>query len=45
MAVGLVLKNGKRLNVVDHGKRSLLVRDARKLASFLNVPVWDATSG
>ncbi len=39
--LNLVLKDGKRLNVVDHGKLSLIRDDAAKLAGFLNVPVWD----
>jgi len=41
--LNLVLKTGKRLNVVDHGKRDVIIADAHKLASFLKVPVWDAT--
>lgn len=42
--LNLVLKSGKRLNVVDHGKRSVILEDAEKLSRFLNVPVWDGTS-
>ena len=41
--LNLVLNDGSRLNVVDHGKLSLIQEDAQKLAQFLNVPVWDAT--
>ena len=42
--LNLVLKDGTRLNVVDHGGKSLLNANAETLAQFLNVPVWDATS-
>jgi hypothetical protein len=42
--LNLVLKDGNRLNVVDHGKLSLIRTDAEQLGQFLNVPVWDATS-
>ena len=41
--LNLVLKDGNRLNVVDHAKRSLIRTDAEKLSQFLDVPVWDAT--
>ncbi len=39
--LNLVLEDGSRLNVVDHGKSDALAKDAQKLAHFLNVPVWD----
>jgi len=41
--LNLVLKNGNRINVVDHGKRNKLAEDAGVLAEFLGIPVWDAT--
>jgi hypothetical protein len=41
--LNLVLTSGKRINVVDHGSIDELRRDARTLAAFLDVPVWDAT--
>jgi hypothetical protein len=41
--LNLVLKNGNRINVVDHGKRNNLAEDAGVLAEFLGIPVWDAT--
>lgn len=41
--MNLVLNDGKRLNVVDHGNQAKLREDAQTLAAFLNVPVWDAT--
>lgn len=40
--LNLVLEDGNRLNVVDHGNRKKLREDARTLAAFLGVPVWDA---
>ena len=40
--LNLVLKDGKRLTVVDHGNLKHLREDARKLAQFLGVPIWDA---
>jgi hypothetical protein len=42
--LNLVLKDGSRMNVVDHGKLKLIKEDAQKLAQFLNIPVWDTTS-
>ncbi len=41
--LNLVLSNGDRLNVVDHGNAQRLRKDAARLARFLDVPVWDAT--
>ena len=41
--LNLVLVDGKRINVVDHGNDTALHDDARVLAAFLEVPVWDAT--
>jgi hypothetical protein len=40
--LNLVLKNGKRINVVDHGNETRLREDARTLARFIEKPVWDA---
>lgn len=40
--LNLVLKDGSRINVVDHGSIRLLRLDAGKLGEFLNVPVWDS---
>jgi hypothetical protein len=39
----LILKDGKRINAVDHGNYNAVRRDAETIASFLNIPVWDAT--
>lgn len=41
--LNLVLKDATRLNVADHGNIAKLREDARTLAGFLGVPVWDAT--
>jgi len=39
--LNLVLHNGERVNVVDHGDRAGVREDAKILSHFLNVPVWD----
>lgn len=41
--LNLVMLDGKRLNVVDHGDVAQLRKDAAELGVFLEVPVWDAT--
>lgn len=41
--MNLVLHDGRRYNVVDHGDQTKIRADAQALAAFLNVPVWDAT--
>lgn len=41
----LVLKDGRRINTVDHGNYQAVRNDAETIASFLNIPVWDAVSG
>jgi hypothetical protein len=41
--INLVLKDGSRINVVDHGKKSKIQEDAKALAEFLGKPLWDAT--
>ena len=40
--LNIVLKDGQRLNVEDHGNDSWVKRDADKLADFLDVQVWNA---
>ena len=40
--VNLVMKDGSRKNVVDHGDLAHIQQDARQLAQFLDVPIWDA---
>ena len=41
--LNLVLTDGSRINVVDHGGLERLRADAQTLARFLNKPIWDAT--
>ena len=43
--LNLVLEDGTRLNVVDHGNLKKLREDTGKLAQFLNKPVWDISRG
>lgn len=40
--LNLVLKDGRRVNVVDHGNIEKLRADAERLGAFLKRPVWDA---
>ncbi len=40
--LNLVLKDGNRINVVDHGNLKKLREDADTLSKFLGKPVWDA---
>ena len=40
--LNLVMNDGKRINVVDHGKKSVILKDAETLSRFLNKPVWNA---
>jgi hypothetical protein len=41
--LNLVLEDGTRLNVTDHGNLKSLRSDAERLSAFLGKPVWDAT--
>lgn len=41
--LNLVNHRGGRLNVVDHGFLNWIRKDAKNLAKFLDVPLWDAT--
>jgi len=40
--LNLVLKDGRRLNVVDHGSIEVIRTDAAAVADFLQIPLWDA---
>jgi hypothetical protein len=40
--INLVLKDGGRINVVDHGNAAKIRQDAEKIADFIKKPVWDA---
>lgn len=39
--LNLILRDGSRMNVVDHGNPVQMQEDAQKLSEFLGVPVWD----
>ena len=41
--LNLVLTDGSRANIVDHGNLKALRNDAAMVSEFLGVPVWDAT--
>lgn len=41
--LNLVLDDGSRINVVDHGCARSLRAEAHQLATFLDKPLWDAT--
>ncbi len=41
--LNLVLDDGSRVNVVDHGNQNALRTDAQTLSQFLNKPLWDAS--
>jgi hypothetical protein len=38
--LNLVLADGRRVNVLDHGDLANLHRDATRIAAFLGVPLW-----
>jgi hypothetical protein len=42
--LNLVMVDGKRMTVVDHGNLDRIREDARTLAMFLGKPLWDATT-
>jgi hypothetical protein len=39
--LNLVLSDGSRVNVIDHGKLESIRDDAQKLSAFLGVTIWD----
>lgn len=41
--INLVLRDGSRLNLVDHSNQAAIRADAQRLGEFLGVPVWDAS--
>ena len=41
--LNLVNHRGGRLNLADHGFLNWIRKDAKNLANFLDVPLWDAT--
>lgn len=42
--LNLILKDGHRINLLDHANEKAFRKDLNTLAEFLGVPVWDATS-
>ncbi len=42
--INLVLENGSRRNVIDHGNYEAVKKDAETISEFLGVPYWDAVS-
>ena len=42
--LNLVLEDGRRLNVVDHGDATQLREDAQTLSQFIGKPIWDAAN-
>jgi hypothetical protein len=40
--LNLILKDGSRINVIDHGHKENIRESARRLSQFLGIPVWDA---
>ena len=38
--LNIVLQDGKRINIVDHGKKDEIEKDAKTLSNFLGKPVW-----
>lgn len=40
--LNVVLHDGSRINVIDHGDLAAILRDAGKLSEFLECPIWDA---
>lgn len=41
--LNLVLDDGQRINITDHGNLQKLRADAKTLSDFLGKPLWDAT--
>ncbi|MCI5139081.1 MAG: hypothetical protein D3922_11850 [Candidatus Electrothrix sp. AR1] len=41
--INLVMKDGSRIQVVDHGDKNKVQEDAKALAEFLGKPLWDAS--
>ena len=40
--LNFILKDGKRLNVIDHSHLSTIRADAQRLSELIEVPIWDA---
>ncbi len=42
--INMILKDGKRHNIMDHGNLKKIREDAQIIAEFLNIPLWDITN-
>lgn len=42
--LNIVMDDGERFNVVDHGNLKSLIKDSQWLSEFLNLPIWHADS-
>ncbi|WP_020402869.1 hypothetical protein [Gracilimonas tropica] len=38
--INIVTKDGKRMNVIDHGDHQSIYEDIQTLSTFLDVPIW-----
>lgn len=41
--LNLILKNTRRKNIIDTNNLSVILEDAKLIAEFLNIPLWDAS--
>ncbi len=42
--MNLVLKDGSRINVLDHNNKTQVLSDANLLPGLLNTPIWDVST-
>jgi len=40
--INLVMNDGSRINILDHGNKKEIDRQAQEIATFFNVPLWHA---
>ncbi len=38
--LNLILKNADRVNIMSHGDKNEMIKDAKMLAAYLSVPIW-----
>lgn len=41
--INLILRDGKRFHVIDHGNHQQILEDVATLSQLINKPVWDAS--
>ena len=41
--LNIILKDGKRINIIDHSNLNILQNDASTISKFLNIPIWNIT--